>query len=98
VFRDPALVRAAHVRPKDGLARFFWANGIDDDGDGTVDEGPTFDDPAAPTKVLDFGEIAEPGLHGQGMGEFLDAELNRDLNYARWLNPGDLRVATVGCG
>jgi hypothetical protein len=98
VFRDPDLLAQAHVKPKAGLARFFYANGIDDDGDGEVDEGPTFDDPTNPTEVLDFGEVAEPGLQGEGVGEFVDSELNRDLNYARWLNPGDLRVATVGCG
>src|SRR5688500_9638401 len=28
----------------------------------------------------------------------MDAELNRDLNYPRFLNPGDLRVATITCG
>jgi hypothetical protein len=98
VFRDPGLIEAAHVKPKRGLARFFFANGIDDDNDGEVDEGPIIENIAGVDTVVDMGEIAEPGLHGIGMGEFLDSELNRDLNYTRWLNPGDLRVATVGCG
>jgi hypothetical protein len=98
VFRDPGLLSEAHVRPKPGLARFFFANGIDDDADGEVDEGPVIEEVGGVETVTDLGEIAEPGLHGVGMGEFLDSELNRDLNYARWLNPGDLRVATVGCG
>jgi len=95
IYRDPELIAQSHVAPKPGLARFFYANGIDDDNDGTVDEAPTFDNLG---NVTDFGEIAEFGLHGQGIGEFIDAEFNRDLNYVRWLNPGDLRVATIGCG
>ncbi len=37
-------------------------------------------------------------MHGEGAGEFVDAEYNRDLNYTRFLNPGDLRVAKIGCG
>src|SRR6185436_3713941 len=69
---------------------------IDDDGDGKLDERPVLD--AGGTQVLDFGEVFEPGLHGQGAGEFIDTELSRDLNYTRFLNPGDLRVATLSCG
>ena len=33
-FRDPDLIASAHVLAKPGLARFFFANGVDDDGDG----------------------------------------------------------------
>ena len=95
-FRDPALLKLAHVVPKPGLARFFFANGVDDDGDGIVDEPPVKN--MAGTHLDDFGEIYEPGLHGEGPGEFVDSELQRDLDYTRFLNPGDLRVATVGCG
>jgi len=98
-YRDPALIAAAHVAPKSPkLARFFFANGVDDDGDGKVDEGPVFDNAANPTQVVDFGETFEPQFHGEGAGEFIDTELSRDLNYTRFLNPGDLRVATIGCG
>jgi hypothetical protein len=97
-FRNPDLIKESHVRPKPGLARFFWANGIDDDEDGVVDEGPVFDDINNPTRVEDFGEIAELNLHGEGVGFAIDSELNRDLNYTRWQNPGDLRVATITCG
>jgi hypothetical protein len=87
----------AHVPLKSPkLARFFFANGVDDNGDGRVDETVTFN--AAGTQVLDFGEVFEPQLHGEGAGEFIDTELSRDLNYTRFLNPGDLRVATIGCG
>lgn len=93
-FRDPALIVQAHVLPKPKLARFFYANGVDDDGDGVIDETAKF----SATQVMDFGEVFEPGLHGEGAGEFFDTELSRDLNYTRFLNPGDLRVATVGCG
>jgi hypothetical protein len=71
-YRDPALIAQAHVLPKAAeLARFFFANGVDDDGDGKVDEGPVFDNPVNPTQVLDFGETFEPQLHGEGAGEFL---------------------------
>ena len=99
-FRDPALLEQAHVRVKPDLARFFWANGVDDDGDGVVDEGPTFvtDSNGNDVQLTNKGEIFEPGLHGEGPGEFIDSELNRDLNYTRFENPGDLRVATIGCG
>lgn len=96
-YRDPALIKLAHVAPKSPkLARFFFANGVDDNGDGRVDETVTFN--AAGTQVVDFGEVFEPQLHGEGAGEFIDTELSRDLNYTRFLNPGDLRVATIGCG
>lgn len=98
IYRDPQLIAQSHVLPKAGLARFFYANGVDDDSDGLIDEGPTIADEGGVRTVVDFGEIAEPGLHGEGIGEFVDAEYNRDLDYTRWLNPGDLRVATVGCG
>ena len=96
--RDPALLAQAHVVPKPGLARFFFANGIDDDKDGKVDQVFQPNDNLNPTSVVQLGEVFQPGLHGEGPGEFLDDELNRDLNYTRFLNPGDLRVATVGCG
>ena len=106
-FRDQALLKQAHVVVKDPkLARFFYANGIDDDGDGMIDEpflpldGNPADGQNGKTNATkaDLGEVFEPSLHGEGGGEFLDAEYNRDLNYTRWLNPGDLRVATIGCG
>ncbi len=99
IFRDPLLVASAHVRVQPGLAKFFWANGVDDDGDSKIDEGPTFIDLGGGNqKLTDPGEIFEPGLHGEGAGEFIDVELQRDLNYLRFMNPGDLRVATIGCG
>ncbi len=99
VFRDPLLVATSHVRVKPELAKFFWANGVDDDNDGIVDEGPTFVDLGGGNqKLTNPGEIFEPGLHGEGAGEFIDVELQRDLNYLRFMNPGDLRVATIGCG
>ncbi|MGE0551205.1 MAG: hypothetical protein AB7O24_17290 [Kofleriaceae bacterium] len=96
IYRDPALIAQAHVQPKPGLARMFFANGLDDDGDGTIDEAPEIN--GAGTQLLDPGEVFEPQLHGEGPGEFVDTELSRDLNYARFINPGDLRVASVGCG
>lgn len=126
-FRNPATLKQAHVLPDKNIARFFYANGVDDDGDGNcrndrtircvkdedcggvsnqgtiecqlVDEPPVFNVVAGvKTDLIDPGEILEPGLHGEGIGEFFDSELNRDLNYTRFLNPGDLRVAAIGCG
>jgi hypothetical protein len=97
-FRDHTLLAQVHVAPKKKLARFFFANGIDDDGDGTVDETIPPSQLVAGNTLADLGEVFEPGLHGEGPGEFVDSELQRDLNYTRFLNPGDLRVATVGCG
>jgi hypothetical protein len=97
-FRDPALLKQAHITPDPNIARYFYANGVDDDGDGVVDEPPLYDQFPNPTQLLDPGEIFEPGLHGEGPGEFMDAELNRDLNYTRFYNPGDLRVASISCG
>ncbi|MCG8416917.1 MAG: hypothetical protein MJE77_03100 [Proteobacteria bacterium] len=106
-WRNQALIAASHdLYPDDdariafkdpALARFFFANGIDDDGDGVIDEPIEFD-PNNANQVLDFGEIAELGLQGEGVGQFIDTEYNRDLNYTRWINPGDLRVATATCG
>ncbi|MDQ3365697.1 MAG: hypothetical protein M3680_09755 [Myxococcota bacterium] len=94
LYRDAALLEQAHVQPKAKLARFFYANGVDDDNDGRIDETPEI----VGNQVVDFGEVFEPQLHGEGAGEFFDTELSRDLNYTRFLNPGDLRVATIGCG
>src|SRR5215470_9187681 len=97
-FRDQNLLKMAHVLPKQGLARFFWANGVDDDGDGVIDNPAVITDLTGGNFNVDFGEVFEPGLHGEGPGEFLDTELQRDLNYTRFLDPGDLRVASIGCG
>lgn len=99
-FRDPELLKQAHVFPKDPkLARFFFANGVDDNGDGKIDDPFLEHKDNNGIDVLDnLGEAYEPGLHGEGPGEFVDAELNRDLDFTRFLNPGDLRTATIGCG
>nr|HEX4318953.1 hypothetical protein [Kofleriaceae bacterium] len=96
-FRDPALLKQAHVQYKNPvLARFFFANGIDDNNDGVIDDAFLAD--AAGSQAANLGEVYEPGLHGDGPGEFVDSEYNRDLNFTRFHNPGDLRVATIGCG
>lgn len=108
-FRDEALVRKAHVLPgsdngkpgtqKDAsLARFFYANGVDDDLDGNIDETIDPTEFVVGGSLSNLGEVFEAQMHGDGPGEFMDMELNRDLNYTRFLNPGDLRVATIGCG
>ncbi|HEU0031821.1 MAG TPA: hypothetical protein VFQ53_14385 [Kofleriaceae bacterium] len=95
-FRNQVNLRKSHVLPDPKIARLLFANGVDDDEDGQIDEPPLFD--AGKTQLLDPGERFEPGLHGEGAGEFVDTELSRDLNYTRFLNPGDLRVASISCG
>ena len=89
--RDQALLKASHVLPKDST--MWWPNGIDDNGDGRVDEqGEFFDGRAL--------QVQAEGLADKRLAnkfEF-DSEINRDLNYLRFINPGDLRVAEVSCG
>jgi hypothetical protein len=90
--RDQALLKASHVLPLD--AEMWWPNGIDDNGDGRIDEQGEFFD----GRVVD-----QDGNSGLAEGRLaprfeLDSEMNRDMNYLRFLNPGDLRIAEVGCG
>lgn len=90
--RDQALLKASHVLPLD--PEQWWPNGIDDNGDGRVDEQGEFFD----GRVID-----EDGNAGLAEGRLAprfqqDSEQNKDLNYLRFINPGDLRVAEVGCG
>lgn len=82
--RDQDLMRRSHVVPQDPT--LWWANGMDDDEDGEVDE---------PGEFFDGRLIKEGFLAPEGQ---LDAEMNKDLNYLRFINPGDLKVAGVGCG
>ena len=59
-FRDPDLIAASHVTIKDAdLARFFFANGIDDDGDGLIDEAPTFDN-NSPSRATSLPPASNP--------------------------------------
>jgi hypothetical protein len=90
--RDQALLKASHVLPLD--PEQWWPNGIDDNGDGRVDEQGEFFD----GRVVD--QDGNAGLaEGRLANRFqLDSEVNKDLNYLRFVNPGDLRVAEVGCG
>lgn len=90
--RDQDLLKASHVLPLD--AEMWWPNGIDDNGDGRIDEQGEFFD----GRVVD-----QDGNSGLAEGRLaprvqLDSEANHDMNYLRFLNPGDLRVAEVGCG
>jgi hypothetical protein len=82
--RDQELLRVSHVLPK--TPELWWPNGIDDDKDGLVDEQGEFFD----GRLVEEGAIAARAQH--------DSEPNQDLDYLRFLNPGDLRVAGVGCG
>lgn len=82
--RDQDLIRVSHVLPKN--PELWWPNGVDDNEDGEVDEvGEYFDG-----RLVREGSLAAQAQH--------DSEPNRDVNYLRFLNPGDLRVADVGCG
>jgi hypothetical protein len=82
--RDQELLRSSHVLPKN--PELWWPNGVDDDKDGQVDEQGEFFD----GRLVEEGAIAARAQH--------DSEPNQDLDYLRFLNPGDLRVAGVGCG
>ena len=90
--RDQKILTKSHVLPLD--SEMWWANGMDDNGDGRVDEQGEFFD----GRTVDQdgnGGLAEGRLAKRGQ---LDSEMNRDVNYLRFLNPGDLRAAQVGCG
>jgi hypothetical protein len=82
--RDQTLLRQSHVLPVN--PDLWWPNGIDDDRDGLVDEPGEFFD----GRVIEEGALAPHAQH--------DSEPNRDLDYLRFLNPGDLRVADASCG
>jgi hypothetical protein len=90
--RDQDLLKKSHVLPLD--PEMWWANGIDDNGDGRVDEVGEFFDGRTVDQDGNAG-LAEARLAKRSQ---LDSEMNHDVNYLRWLNPGDLRVAQVGCG
>ncbi|HEY4220108.1 MAG TPA: hypothetical protein VGO62_02170, partial [Myxococcota bacterium] len=89
--RDQKLLKASHTLPKDPT--MWWPNGIDDNGDGRVDEQGEFFD--GRQVQLQAESLADKRLAPKF--EF-DSEINRDLNYLRFINPGDLRVAEVSCG
>jgi hypothetical protein len=89
--RDQELLKTSHVLPLD--PEMWWPNGIDDNGDGRVDEQGEFFDGRVVTEA-DSG-LAEGRLAKRDQN---DSEANHDMNYLRFLNPGDLRVAEVGCG
>jgi hypothetical protein len=81
-----AVVDASHVHPKAGNEAFFLAAGL------TGARGAC------------FNGAVDPDCNGgdaNGLGsvdDAVDSELARDLNYARFINPGDLRVAHASCG
>jgi hypothetical protein len=89
--RDQDLLKLSHVLPLD--PSMWWPNGIDDDDDGQVDEQGEFFDGRAFN--LEDGPFADGRQAPKGQ---MDSEMNRDLNYLRFLNPGDLRVADATCG
>lgn len=81
-----AVLRAAHVLPTAATRELFYANGVDDDADGLVDEA---------------GErafLAGTKRASDPAGDTIDSEFGEDLNYVRFLNPGDLRAARASCG
>jgi len=86
--RDRNLIRQAHVLPKD--PRFFYANGVSDVFAGAPGKGETEFDA--------FNNNLDPVDNNNLVGTHVDAEFNRDLNYVRFINPSDYRVAMVGCG
>jgi hypothetical protein len=86
--RDKNLMSQAHIRPKD--SRFFWANGIDDVFAGKPGKGITEFDA--------FNNNLDPVDNTGAVGTHIDAEYSRDLNYVRFINPSDYRVAMISCG
>jgi LVIVD repeat len=89
--RDQGLLKLSHVLPLDST--MWWPNGVDDDGNGQVDEQGEFFDGRAVTAVdVPFADkrVAKK--------DQMDSEMNRDLNYLRFINPSDLRVANASCG
>jgi hypothetical protein len=86
--RDTGLMSQAHVRPKN--SRFFWANGIDDKFAGAPGKGDTEFDA--------FNNNVDPVDNNNFVGTHIDAEYSRDVNYVRFLNPSDYRVAMISCG
>lgn len=89
--RDQAILKLSHVLPLD--SSMWWPNGIDDDNDNQIDESGEFFDGRA--KVDSSTPFSDKRLANKGQ---MDSEVNRDVNYLRWLNPGDLRVADASCG
>ena len=89
--RDQNLLKLSHVLPLD--SSMWWPNGIDDDNDNEVDEAGEFFDGRA------FTDSDTPFADKRlAKKDQMDSEMNRDLNYLRFLNPGDLRVADASCG
>ncbi len=86
--RDKSLMAQAHVRPKD--PRFFWKNGIDDTFAGAPGKGTTEFDA--------FNNNVDSIDNNNLVGTYVDQEYNRDLNYVRFINPSDYRVAQISCG
>ncbi len=89
--RNQELLKASHVLPLD--ASMWWPNGVDDDNDGAVDEAGEFFDGRS------FTDSDTPFADKRlAKKDQMDSEINRDLNYLRFLKPGDLRVAEASCG
>ena len=89
--RDQGLLKLSHVLPLD--SSMWWANGLDDDEDNQIDEPGEFFDGRGFTDTST--PFADKRLANKKQ---MDSEMNRDINYLRFLNPGDLRVADASCG
>ncbi len=86
--RDQAVMAQAHVLPRD--PRRFWPNGINGTFAGAPGKGVTEFDA--------FNNNLDPVDNTSIVGTHVDAEYNFDLNYVRFINPSDYRVAMVSCG
>jgi hypothetical protein len=77
---------AAHVHPKAGNDVFFLNAGL------TGQRGACFNG------AVDLDcNLGDPNGLGT-VDDAVDSEYSRDLNYVRFINPGDLRVAHASCG
>ena len=85
-----AALNKAHVHPKQVNADKFLSAGLD----GQL--GACFRAADDPMCNVALGMDMKDGVGT--VDDAVDAEYNRDLNYVRFINPGDLRVANASCG
>jgi hypothetical protein len=81
-----ATMDASHVHPKTGNDLFFLQAGLTGQRGACFNAGVDLD-----------CNLGDPNGLGT-VDDAVDSEYSRDLNYVRFINPGDLRVAHASCG
>jgi hypothetical protein len=91
----------AAVNPNDPVGLVYEFSKIDVNQNGVIDPGEGTAVSLAESKTIkvnvrtaNIGEIEVPVK----IGNFYDSEINIDVNYVRWMNPGDSRTADASCG